>query len=140
MTQQIASSGYRRSIERIKRRWQTYAAVVIALSLGLASPLACIVHCLTFAPIDAPLPPAGPRFQLICRLRGHERPSPSPNGTPHAHRVPPALYQLAPALNQPSLVIVALALALALSTYQLAPQFVITPPTPPPRPATAPSA
>ncbi len=137
MTQQLASPVHTQPHDRLQRRWQTYAAVVVALSLGLASPLACILHCLTFEPIGAQ-PSANPRVQLICLLRGREHPS--PGGAPHAARVPPALYQLAPALNQPSLVIVALALALALSTYQLAPQFVIAPPTPPPRPATAPSA
>lgn len=83
-----ASGRSHQSLAQIIRQWQVVAAGMIALSLGLASPLALYpaLHDLCAGQSTSPAPL---RPQLICVLRGHERPSPS--GAPHSARVPPAL-------------------------------------------------
>lgn len=120
--------------ERKHQRWFNAAAVAIALSLAVVSPLACILHCLALAPASVITEPAAAAHaRLICVLRPHQHPAPDHSTPLPAPAPPPALYQLALPLNQRPLVIVALTLTLLTVTRRMATQTLAAPPTPPPR-------
>ncbi|MBK9714803.1 MAG: hypothetical protein IPO81_26415 [Kouleothrix sp.] len=120
--------------EHKHRRWFNAAAVALALSLAVVSPLACIFHCLALSQASVITEPStAAQARLVCVLRPHQHPTSERSAPLPAPAPPPALYQLALPLNQRSLVIVALTLTLLTIVRRMAIQTLAAPPTPPPR-------
>lgn len=122
----------------LRRRSAQAAAVLVALVLGLLSPLSCVIHC---AVVEwARSTPEAARF--LCGE--HARQAPLALTTPPADEpapgapTPRALYELVlSAVALPALALLATTLALR-GTRRSSPP-ARTPPTPPPRLTTLPA-
>jgi hypothetical protein len=117
--------------------------LLIALELGLLSPLSCVIHCFVqqllaerpaigFFLCDehGPAPTTAPAAQFAVPSPGT---TPDPSSSPASTITPRALYELV-ALASPLLTVVSLLVAvlMILPARRLVPQ-ILPPPTPPPR-------
>jgi hypothetical protein len=127
----------------LRARTPHLVALLIALELGLLSPLSCVIHCFV-QQLLAERPAIG---FFLCGEHGQAplatpadyradpftRSAPDPSPTPASTITPCALYELV-ALASPLLTVVSLLVAMLkfLPAPRLVPQ-ILPPPTPPPR-------
>lgn len=109
------------------------AALLLAITLGLLSPLSCVIHCAILQLFVEP--PAISHF--LCGEPGAMRAVTSPAAHLPAAPTPRALYEL---LSPPTCVSVPTTVqftTIAISTFVRPRPVALTPPTPPPRPSFA---
>lgn len=128
-------------LRRVQRATATWAprlvALVIALELGLLSPLSCVIHCFV-QQLLAERPAiafflCGEHSQTPATVLSAHPDAPNTPANPASTLTPRALYELV-SLATPLVTLVSLLVAvlIALPARRLAP-LTLPPPTPPPR-------
>lgn len=105
-------------------------ALLVALNLGLLSPISCVIHCALYQLFAAP--PAISLF--LCGEHGASATSPTPVDAPPTAPTPRAMYKLVSLPLSLLALVRILICALLVSAPPTHRSIAFVPPTPPPRP------